>query len=210
MCPLFTVEAHPGLFHLVSTVTAGCDRTSTSPTSCAPCFPSASVTGAPKPESHAGDRRPSRRCAAGRSLRAAIGWVDGDRGSAELAVAIRTFHHRRGRAHLGVRAASSGNSQPANESGSETEGEGSDCATAAGAKAQWPCGDRVDERRTDATRTAQRSRLSISEVVGDGFLPRPACPRRAVRRARHYRAYRVGRRPRTESRPTKARAACGH
>ena len=86
---LFGVEAHPGLFHLVSTVTgrlradvdlAGVVRAT---------FPPASVTGAPKPRVMQAieDLEPVRRgiyCGA-------IGWVDADRGRCELAVAIRTF-----------------------------------------------------------------------------------------------------------------------
>jgi para-aminobenzoate synthetase component I len=97
---LCSVEAHPGLFHLVSTVTgrlrpevdlAGLVRAT---------FPPASVTGAPKPRVMQAieDLEPVRRgvyCGA-------VGWVDGDRSRVELAVAIRTFTITGGRTHLGV------------------------------------------------------------------------------------------------------------
>jgi len=63
-------------------------------------FPPASVTGAPKPRVMQAieDLEPVRRgvyCGA-------VGWVDGDRGAAELAVAIRTFTITRGHTYLGV------------------------------------------------------------------------------------------------------------
>jgi len=63
-------------------------------------FPPASVTGAPKPRVMQAieDLEPVRRgvyCGA-------LGWVDGDRGRAELAVAIRTFTIVDGGTYLGV------------------------------------------------------------------------------------------------------------
>lgn len=110
---LFTVEAHPGLFHLVSTVTgrlrAGVDLADV----VRAAFPPASVTGAPKPRVMQAieDLEPVRRgvyCGA-------IGWVDGDRGRTELAVAIRTFTSDHGRTHLGVGGGIVADSQPDDE-----------------------------------------------------------------------------------------------
>jgi anthranilate/para-aminobenzoate synthase component I len=110
---LFTVEAHPGLFHLVSTVTgrlrAGIDLADV----VRAAFPPASVTGAPKPRVMQAieDLEPVRRgvyCGA-------IGWVDGDRGRTELAVAIRTFTIDHGRTHLGVGGGIVADSQPDDE-----------------------------------------------------------------------------------------------
>ena len=45
----------------------------------------------------------------------AIGWVDGDRGRAELAVAIRTFTIADGRTYLGVGGGIVADSQPDDE-----------------------------------------------------------------------------------------------
>jgi len=127
---LFEVEAHPGLFHLVSTVSgrlradvdlAGLVRAA---------FPPASVTGAPKPRVMQAieDLEPVRRgvyCGA-------IGWVDGDRGRAELAVAIRTFTIAGGRTHLGVGGGIVADSQP-DEEWVETELKAARLLVAAGA-----------------------------------------------------------------------------
>ncbi len=86
---MLEVEAHPGLVHLVSTV-AGDLRPGTSWREIlGATFPPGSVTGAPKLAAldiiraqEAGPRGPY--CGA-------FGWVDADAGTAELAVAIRTF-----------------------------------------------------------------------------------------------------------------------
>ena len=86
---LLEVERHPGLVHLVSTVSGELRPGTTWPDILAATFPPGSVTGAPKlaalrviEELEAGRRGPY--CGA-------FGWVDADRGTAELAVAIRTF-----------------------------------------------------------------------------------------------------------------------
>ena len=97
---LFRVEAHPGLFHLVSTVTGQLRPDVDLADVIRATFPPASVTGAPKPRVMQAieDLEPVRRgvyCGA-------IGWVDGDRGRAELSVAIRTFTIARGATYLGV------------------------------------------------------------------------------------------------------------
>lgn len=86
---LCAVEAHPGLVHLVSTVRgeladgAGWSRL------LAGTFPPGSVTGAPKSSAlriiEALETVPRGPYCGG------IGWVDADRGTAELAVGIRTF-----------------------------------------------------------------------------------------------------------------------
>jgi para-aminobenzoate synthetase component I len=86
---LLEVESHPGLVHLVSTVAGDLRRGTTWPQILEATFPPGSVTGAPKLAAldiihaqEAGPRGPY--CGA-------FGWVDADVGTAELAVAIRTF-----------------------------------------------------------------------------------------------------------------------
>ncbi len=86
---LLDVEEHPGLVHLVSTVAGELRPNTTWPQILAATFPPGSVTGAPKIAAldiihgqEAGPRGPY--CGA-------FGWVDADAGTAELAVAIRTF-----------------------------------------------------------------------------------------------------------------------
>ena len=129
---LFTVEAHPGLFHLVSTVTGRLRPDVDLADVVRACFPPASVTGAPKPRVMQAieDLEPVRRgvyCGA-------IGWVDGDRGRAELAVAIRTFTIAEGRTHLGVGGGIVADSQPDDE-WVETELKAARLLAAAGASA---------------------------------------------------------------------------
>jgi para-aminobenzoate synthetase component 1 len=86
---LLDVESHPGLVHLVSTVSGHLLPTTTWPEILEATFPPGSVTGAPKLAAldiiraqEAGPRGPY--CGA-------FGWVDADAGTAQLAVAIRTF-----------------------------------------------------------------------------------------------------------------------
>jgi para-aminobenzoate synthetase component 1 len=86
---LLAVEHHPGLVHLVSTVSGrlrpGCGWAE----AIAATFPPGSVTGAPKVAAleHIARLEPvSREVYCG-----AIGWVDADRGCGDLNVAIRTF-----------------------------------------------------------------------------------------------------------------------
>lgn len=97
---LCAVEAHPGLHHLVSTVEGRLRAGVTLGDLVRATFPPASVTGAPKPRvlQAIEDLEPVRRgvyCGA-------VGWIDGDAGRAELAVAIRTFTIAGGATHLGV------------------------------------------------------------------------------------------------------------
>ncbi|MFJ1750325.1 chorismate-binding protein [Streptomyces sp. NPDC088116] len=86
---LCAVEQHPGLVHLVSTVRGELARKAGWPELLPATFPPGSVTGAPKSsalkiieELETAPRGPY--CGA-------IGWVDADRGTAALAVGIRTF-----------------------------------------------------------------------------------------------------------------------
>jgi len=86
---LLDVEQHPGLVHLVSTVRGRLRADATWPRILEASFPPGSVTGAPKSSAlriidavEGASRGPY--CGA-------VGWVDADAGTAELAVAIRTF-----------------------------------------------------------------------------------------------------------------------
>jgi len=110
---LLRVEEHPGLVHLVSTVTAEVPPRVPWGDLLAATFPPASVTGAPK-------------SSALRIIRAlepaprgvycgAVGAVDADRGRGTLAVAIRTFEWRDGRLHLGTGAGITWGSEPTRE-----------------------------------------------------------------------------------------------
>ncbi|MFN8040261.1 MAG: anthranilate synthase component I family protein [Acidimicrobiales bacterium] len=110
---LCAVEEHPGLVHLVSTVSgrlrpglgwaAALDAT----------FPPGSVTGAPKLAAldHIARLEPVPRgpyCGA-------IGWVDADRGEGDLNVAIRTFWIDDGELHLGTGGGITWGSSPGGE-----------------------------------------------------------------------------------------------
>jgi para-aminobenzoate synthetase component I len=86
---LLSVEKHPGLVHLVSTVTGELVGGAGWPELLDATFPPGSVTGAPKSSAlqAIADLEPVPRgpyCGA-------IGWVDADTGEGELAVGIRTF-----------------------------------------------------------------------------------------------------------------------
>ncbi len=86
---LCAVEEHPGLVHLVSTVSGELADGAGWPELLAATFPPGSVTGAPKTSAlriiEALETAPRGPYCGG------IGWVDADRGTAELAVGIRTF-----------------------------------------------------------------------------------------------------------------------
>jgi len=130
---LCAVEAHPGLFHLVSTVTGRLRADADLAAVVRATFPPASVTGAPKPRVMQAieDLEPVRRgvyCGA-------VGWVDGDRGAAELAVAIRTFTINRGHTFLGVGGGIVADSQAADE-WAETELKAARLLAATGTAAQ--------------------------------------------------------------------------
>ncbi|MGD9954635.1 MAG: chorismate-binding protein [Candidatus Nanopelagicales bacterium] len=99
---LLAVEEHPGLVHLVSTVRAELRAGTTWPQLLAASFPPGSVTGAPKSSALRiidDVERASRGPYCG-----AVGWVDADRGTAELAVAIRTFWLQDGEVRFGTGA----------------------------------------------------------------------------------------------------------
>ncbi|MFJ8334069.1 chorismate-binding protein [Streptomyces sp. NPDC094437] len=86
---LCVVEKHPGLVHLVSTVRGTLRADTGWPELLAAAFPPGSVTGAPKSSAlrviDALETAPRGPYCGG------VGWVDADRGTAELAVGIRTF-----------------------------------------------------------------------------------------------------------------------
>jgi para-aminobenzoate synthetase component 1 len=110
---LCAVEEHPGLVHLVSRV-----RARLRPGTCwadllAATFPPGSVSGAPKSSALRiiGELEPVPRgpyCGA-------IGWVDGTRRTARLAVGIRTFWAAHGRLHFGTGAGITWGSDPTDE-----------------------------------------------------------------------------------------------
>jgi para-aminobenzoate synthetase component I len=109
---LCALERHPGVHHLVSTVSARL-RDGIRPAEVVRAtFPPGSVTGAPKVRAMEiiDELEPVRRgpyCGA-------IGWIDG-RGDLELSVAIRTFVAARERLHLHVGGAVTADSDPARE-----------------------------------------------------------------------------------------------
>jgi para-aminobenzoate synthetase component 1 len=86
---LCAVEHHPGLVHLVSTVSAELREGAGWPELLAAAFPPGSVTGAPKESALAIIR--ALETAPRGPYCGGIGWVDADRRTGELAVGIRTF-----------------------------------------------------------------------------------------------------------------------
>jgi para-aminobenzoate synthetase component 1 len=97
---LCAVEQHPGLVHLVSTVSGRLRPGVGWPELVAATFPPGSVTGAPKLAAleHIARLEPAPRgvyCGA-------VGWVDADAGRGELNVAIRTFWIEDGGLHFGT------------------------------------------------------------------------------------------------------------
>lgn len=128
---LCAVEAHPGLFHLVSTVRGRLRHDVGLGGLIGATFPPASVTGAPKPRvlQAIEDLEPVRRgvyCGA-------VGWIDADRGTGDLAVAIRTFTIADGHTSLGVGGGIVADSVPADE-WRETELKAARLLEAAGAQ----------------------------------------------------------------------------
>jgi para-aminobenzoate synthetase component 1 len=110
---LCAVREHPGLVHLESTVTARLRAGEGWASILAAAFPPGSVTGAPKHSAlkTIGElEREARGPYCG-----AIGWVDGDRGTACLAVGIRTFWLERGLLRFGTGAGITWGSDPAAE-----------------------------------------------------------------------------------------------
>ena len=110
---LAALEAHPGLYHLVSTIEGRLRPEVGLADLVHATFPPASITGAPKPRVMQAieDLEPVRRgvyCGA-------VGWVDVDERAAELAVAIRTFTISGGHTDLGVGGGVVADSDPAGE-----------------------------------------------------------------------------------------------
>jgi para-aminobenzoate synthetase component I len=110
---LLATEAHPGLVHLVSTVTGRLRPGAGWSDVVAATFPPGSVTGAPKLAAldHIARLEPASRgvyCGA-------VGWVDADRRVGDLNVAIRTFWVERGELHLGTGGAITWDSDPEDE-----------------------------------------------------------------------------------------------
>ncbi len=110
---LLALEQHPGLVHLVSTVRGELRDDAGWADLLAATFPPGSVTGAPKSsalqiidELETESRGPY--CGA-------VGWVDADRRTAELAVAIRTFWVRDGVLRFGTGAGITWGSDAARE-----------------------------------------------------------------------------------------------
>ena len=110
---LLEVEAHPGLFHLVSTVEGRLRPGLGWAEAIRATFPPGSVTGAPKLaalESIARLEPGPRGVYCG-----AIGWVDADRVQGDLNVAIRTFWIEDGALHLGTGGGITYDSDPEGE-----------------------------------------------------------------------------------------------
>ena len=110
---LLSVESHPGLVHLVSTVTGQLASGRGWTDLIDATFPPGSVTGAPKSTAvrAIADLEPVPRgpyCGA-------VGWVDADSGDGELAVGIRTFWAADGRLHFGTGAGITWSSDPLRE-----------------------------------------------------------------------------------------------
>ncbi len=110
---LCVIEPHPGLHHLVSTVTGTLRAGVGTGALLRATFPPASVTGAPKPRvlQAIEDLEASPRgvyCGA-------VGWIDADREALDLNVAIRTFVTTPAGTELGVGAGIVADSDPAAE-----------------------------------------------------------------------------------------------
>ncbi len=110
---LLALEHHPGLVHLVSTVSGRLRRGCGWGEAIAATFPPGSVTGAPKLAAlqHIASLEPVPRgvyCGA-------VGWVDADRQQGDLNVAIRTFWVEEGRLHFGTGGGITWGSDPDDE-----------------------------------------------------------------------------------------------
>ena len=110
---LCAVEQHPGLVHLVSTVTGRLRDGVGWPEVIAATFPPGSVTGAPKLA--ALDVIAKLETAPRGVYCGAVGWVDADRVEGDLNVAIRTFWIEHGQLHLGTGGGITWDSTPEGE-----------------------------------------------------------------------------------------------
>lgn len=126
-------EEHPGLVHLVSTVQGELVQDAGWPELIAATFPPGSVTGAPKLAALRviGECEPASRS----FYCGAVGWVDADAQTAELAVAIRTFWREDSTLFFGTGAGITWGSDPAAE-WRETELKASRLVSVA--SGQWP------------------------------------------------------------------------
>ena len=110
---LLSVEAHPGLFHLVSTVEGRLRPGTGWVDAIGATFPPGSVTGAPK---IAALQSIARLETAPRGFYCgAIGWVDADARAGDLNVAIRTFWIENGSLHFGTGGGITYDSSPEGE-----------------------------------------------------------------------------------------------
>lgn len=107
------VEAHPGLVHLVSTVTGELDDGAGWERLLAATFPPGSVSGAPK--STALTTIASLETSPRGPYCGAVGWVDGDEQRGELAVGIRTFWRTDDHLRFGTGAGITWGSDPERE-----------------------------------------------------------------------------------------------
>ena len=107
---LLRIEQHPGLVHLVSTISGQLRNSATWAEILNACSPPGSVSGAPKLA--ALDVIRSLEPTPRGPYCGAIGWVDADVRSAELAVGIRTFWIDDGRLHFGTGAGITWGSDP--------------------------------------------------------------------------------------------------
>jgi para-aminobenzoate synthetase component 1 len=110
---LLAVEKHPGLVHLVSTVSGTLADRQGWPALLAATFPPGSVTGAPK--SSALVTIDDLETAPRGPYCGAVGWVDADTQTAELAVGIRTFWASDGELRFGTGAGITWGSDPERE-----------------------------------------------------------------------------------------------
>jgi para-aminobenzoate synthetase component 1 len=110
---LWAVESHPGLVHLVSTVSGRLRPGEGWASAIAATFPPGSVTGAPKLAAldHIARLEPTPRSV----YCGAVGWVDADRRQGDLNVAIRTFWIDEGQLHFGTGGAVTWDSTPEGE-----------------------------------------------------------------------------------------------
>ncbi len=110
---LLSLEHHPGLVHLVSTVRGRLRPGLGWGDAIAATFPPGSVTGAPKVA--ALDRIKALEPVARGVYCGAVGWVDADRQQGDLNVAIRTFWVEDGLLHLGTGGGITWDSDPDDE-----------------------------------------------------------------------------------------------
>jgi para-aminobenzoate synthetase component 1 len=110
---LLAVEDHPGLHHLVSTVTGRLRKGCGWADAIHATFPPGSVTGAPKLAALTAIERlePARR----EVYCGAVGWVDADRRQGDLNVAIRTFWFAEGELRFGTGGGITWDSTPEGE-----------------------------------------------------------------------------------------------